>query len=63
MTIGKNIKKYREKCGMTQVDVCMKTGISPAVVSLFETDTRKPSIEKAKQLAALFGVTLNDLVE
>lgn len=42
--IGKNIKKYRISAGLTQVQLCDKTGISLSYLTKLESDKCDKSI-------------------
>jgi transcriptional regulator with XRE-family HTH domain len=63
MTVGENIKHYRERAGMTQEDLAQRLDITNSAVSLIESDKRGVSIDKAKKLSAILGVTLDELVK
>lgn len=58
---GERIAKMRKEKGMTQEDVAEKIGISPQAVSKWENDTTLPDALMLKQLADLYGVSLNQI--
>ena len=63
MTVGMNIKRFREEAGMTQEDLAEKIGLTYSAISLIENDKRGINIKRADKIAAALGVTLNDLMD
>ena len=63
MSIGTNIKQFREERGLTQEQVADKLGITFQAVSSWERDEYKPDVEKLIKLAELFDVSVSALVE
>ena len=63
MTVGENIKRLREKAGMTQEDLAKVLGVTHSAISLIESDKRGINVKKADKIAAALGVTLNDLIK
>ena len=57
-----NLVQLRKLNHMSQEDLAEKIGVSRQTLSKWETGESLPDIEKCKQLADLFGVTLDDLV-
>ena len=57
-----NLVQLRKLNHMSQEDLAEKIGVSRQTLSKWETGESLPDIEKCKQLAELFGVTLDDLV-
>ena len=60
--IAKNITELRQKNGMTQLEVAEKLNYSDKAVSKWERAESLPDVFVLKQLADLFGVTLDYLV-
>jgi transcriptional regulator with XRE-family HTH domain len=56
-TIGKKIKKLRNDRKMTQQELADEIGVSESTVSLYESDTRKPSFKALSRIAKVFDVT------
>jgi transcriptional regulator with XRE-family HTH domain len=54
---------YRVTAGLTQTDVAAALGITQGAVSLWERGWGKPTLDKAQQLAELYGITAQDIVE
>lgn len=61
--IGKNIRSFREKMGLSQEEVAQFLGIKREMISYYETDARETPITMLEKLSDLFGVDLADLVE
>ena len=60
--IGKNLTFYRKAAGLTQAELAEKINYSDKSVSKWESGNGAPDVYTLLQLAALYGVTLNDLV-
>ncbi len=52
---GAELKRLRERAGMTQSDVAERTNYALSTVSAYETGTRIPSADFAKRADELFG--------
>lgn len=61
--IGKNIAEYRKLAGLSQIDFAEKLNYSDKAVSKWERGESLPDIIVIKQIADLFGITVNDLIE
>ncbi|MBQ9688057.1 helix-turn-helix transcriptional regulator [bacterium] len=62
VVIGKNIKKYRLKCGLTQEQLAEKVNIHPTYVGKLEAGKNNPSTLTLDAIATSVGVSLEDLV-
>lgn len=60
--IAKNIIQLRQSAGMTQLDLAEKINYSDKAVSKWERGESMPDISVLKELADMFGVTLDWLV-
>ena len=60
--IGKNIASYRKCAGLTQAGLAEKLNYSDKAVSKWERGESIPDVITLAQLAALFEITVNDLV-
>lgn len=60
--IGENLMKLRKKQGMSQQEVADLLQVSRQTISNWELNQGAPSIDKAKELAKLYHVSLDDLV-
>lgn len=63
MSLGNSLFQARKKKGMSQEEVAEKLGISRQTVSKWETDETLPDIRQSKQLAVLYGLSLDELVD
>ncbi|MHC5278906.1 helix-turn-helix domain-containing protein [Listeria kieliensis] len=63
MTIGKNIKLFREKKGLTQSALSALSGVPQTTISGLENKNIIPSLIIADRLAKALGVTTNDLLK
>ncbi len=62
--IAKNIRKYREKEGLSQDKLAKKTGLSfHTIVKIESGDTENPTIDTVKKIADAFGVTVDRLLK
>lgn len=52
----------RTKAGMTQAAVAEKLGIKAAAVSQWETGKTLPRADKLREVAALYGCAVDDLL-
>ena len=57
-TPGKNLRFYRKLVGMTQPELAKKLGTSKQFISDMENDRKPISRKTAKELAALFDVSV-----
>lgn len=62
MTLGKNIKNCREKRGLSQPQLADRLGISFKTISSWEIDRTEPNIGMLIKMAAIFNITVDDLV-
>ena len=61
-TIKNNLIKYRKAAGLTQVQLAQKLGYSDKSVSKWEREEGVPDIYILKEIADLYGITVNDLI-
>jgi len=59
---GTVIKQLREKCGMTQVELAERIGVSDKTVSKWETAKGLPDISLLQPLAQTLGVSVIELM-
>lgn len=57
----RNLKAYRVKFGLTQVDLAKKLDITPGAYSFKETGRTQFTLKEAKLIADLFGTTIDEL--
>jgi transcriptional regulator with XRE-family HTH domain len=51
------LRELREKAGLTQAQLAVKSGLHLSAVTRFEQGLREPSLATAQSLAAALGVT------
>ncbi|RLG12146.1 hypothetical protein DRN69_07025 [Candidatus Pacearchaeota archaeon] len=63
-TIAKNIKKYRDKLGISQDKLSKLASVTLHTLTKIETgSTPDPRIETLKKIAKGLGVSVNDLLK
>jgi transcriptional regulator with XRE-family HTH domain len=61
--IAKNLLKYRKKAGITQVELAEKLMYSDKNISRWERGEAVPEVTTLKNLADIYGVTVNDFLQ
>lgn len=61
--IGNNIAAYRKRENLTQVELAERLNYSDKAVSKWERGESVPDVMTLVQIAELFGITVNDLVD
>ena len=62
--IGKNIKKYRNKQGLSQEEFAKKSGVKYTTLTKIESGViKKPSVMVMAQIAKALGVQIEDLIK
>ncbi len=63
-TIAKNIKKYRDKLGVSQDKLSKLAGVTLHTIAKIETNsTPDPHIETLHKIADALGVSVDDLIQ
>ncbi len=60
--VGENLSKYRKFNNYTQIQIAEKLSYSDKAVSKWENGECLPDVYVLKQLADVYGVTVNDLI-
>ena len=64
INIGENIKKYRNKQGLSQEDFAKKSGVKYTTLTKIESNViKKPSVLIMAKLAKTLGVSIEDLIK
>ena len=62
--IGENIKKHRNKLGLSQEDFAQKSGVKYTTLTKIESGVIKtPSVVMAGKIAKALGVSIEDLLK
>ena len=63
-TIGENIKKARNKLGLTQGDLVRKSGVKHTTLTKIESDVVvKPSVQTVAKIGKALGVPMEELIK
>ena len=62
MELDEKLTQARKAAGLTQADVAAKLNVSRQAVSRWESGQSKPSTEKLLALGALYGVSIDQLL-
>lgn len=64
INIGENIKKYRNKQGLSQEDFAKKSGVKYTTLTKIESNViKKPSVLIMAKLAKVLDVSIEDLIK
>ena len=64
INIGENIKKHRNKQGLSQEDFAKKSGVKYTTLTKIESNViKKPSVMIMSKIAKAFGVSIEDLIK
>lgn len=58
-----NLKKLRERKGISQAELAQFVGVSQAAIAQFELGTSLPNVKTAVRLARILGTTCEEMVE
>lgn len=61
-SLGENIKSLRKICGLTQKELAEKISVAENTVTSYERGSRIPDMEKIQQIASVFKMPVDDLV-
>jgi transcriptional regulator with XRE-family HTH domain len=62
MSIGSRIRALRDRHKITQADLAKRLGVQPQSVSQWERDVTRPETQRARELAVIFDVPLDWLL-
>ena len=63
MTLGEKIKDLRKATNITQEELAEKIGVSRQAVTKWESDAGMPDVENLKNIATLFNITVDELLD
>lgn len=61
MEMGKEIRRLRESCGLTQEALAQALNVTAQSVSKWERGTSMPDVQMLPQIAVYFGITIDQL--
>lgn len=61
MSLGERIQRFRKQCGYSQEALAEKLNVSRQTISKWEANQSIPDIERCKQLADIFGISISEL--
>ncbi|WP_419575279.1 helix-turn-helix domain-containing protein [Ruminococcus sp.] len=61
MNFGTNVKKYRRKAKLTQVELAQATGVTPSMINQIEKGIKNPSVLVGFEIAKALKTTLDEL--
>ncbi|MFH0716202.1 helix-turn-helix transcriptional regulator [Staphylococcus delphini] len=53
--------EFRKKCGISQLELSRKVGVSRQTINLIENNKYNPSLKLCISICLTLGVTLNDI--
>ena len=62
-SVGENIKKTRNKIGITQEELAEKINVTRQAVSNWENGKTEPDIETLTKIAQIFDISIDELVD
>ena len=63
-TIGENIKKTRNKLGLTQDDLVRKSGVKHTTLTKIESNVVvKPSVQTVAKIAKALGIQMEEFLK
>ena len=62
MSVGDNIRRIREKAGLTQVYVAKQVGVTSVMLCQIERGTKNPSLQVGAESAKVLGCSLESLL-
>ncbi len=63
MNLGSSLYRARKSTGLSQEAVAEKLGVSRQTISKWETDETLPDIRQSKRMAALYKLSLDELID
>ena len=63
MTLGEKIKKLRNNANISQEDLAEKIGVSRQIVTKWEKDAGLPDIQNLKEIAKVFDISIDELLD
>jgi putative transcriptional regulator len=61
--MAQRLREIRTQAGLTQADLAERLGVSRQAVIALETDKHSPSLDLAYRIAAVFGLTVEEVFD
>ena len=61
--LGQNIKKYRQKCGLTQEKLAEKVKVHPTYIGKIELGKINPSVKRLYLISRALDIKLTDVFD
>lgn len=61
MNFGTNVRKYRKKAKLTQVELAQATGVTPSMINQIKKGIKNPSVLVGFEIAKALKTTLDEL--
>lgn len=61
MNFGTNVRKYRKKAKLTQVELAQATVVTPSMINQIEKGIKNPSVLVGFEIAKALKTTLDEL--
>jgi len=61
--IAHNLRRFRQRLGITQEELEARSGVPQANISLYETGRMNPNLANLKKLAAALEISTDQLLE
>lgn len=61
MSIGENLKRFRENKGLTQCELAEKVGVSQSMINQIERGTKSISVPLAGEISVILDFSLDEL--
>lgn len=62
ISLGENIRKYRERKRMSQTELAKLCNITPSMISQYESNGKVPNFILGVKLAKILGVSAEELI-
>ncbi|WP_304459306.1 helix-turn-helix domain-containing protein [Alicyclobacillus sendaiensis] len=59
---GERLRALRKSLGLKRDEVAQAIGVTPRIITDYETETKRPTLDTAVKLADFFNVSLDYLV-
>jgi transcriptional regulator with XRE-family HTH domain len=61
--LGANLRRARQRAGLTQAELAQRAGLAQPAISLIEAGQANPTVQTLQQIADALGCSLADLLK